>query len=100
FAAPPLPPRAATPGPVGGATPRAGEFDDIRSAFTDLRRVLDLPAGGRHARGAVPPPDAADGRLLDRAVEEAQACARWYRDTPEWQRISTIGRAARELITA
>src|SRR5215471_6005878 len=37
-------------------------------------------------------------RLLDRAVAEAHACARWYREAPEWQRITTINRAARELI--
>jgi hypothetical protein len=99
FAAPTAPPRTA-PGPARSAAPGTGEFDDIRSAFADLRLVLDLPAGGRHARGAIPSPELSDSRLLDRAVEEAQACARWYRDTPEWQRISAIGRAARELITA
>jgi hypothetical protein len=99
FAAPPVPPRAASD-PVRSAARGAGEFDDIRSAFADLRRVLYLPEGGRHARGSAQPPDSSDSRLLDRAAEEAQACARWYRDTPEWQRISTIGRAARELVTA
>ncbi len=31
---------------------------------------------------------------------EAQACARWYRDAPEWQRIAKVGRATRELIAA
>jgi hypothetical protein len=103
-------PSAAAPGPTGpGRTapeparsqdPGPSGFDDIRSAFADLRRVLDLPAGGRHARGSAPPPDPTVGRLLDQAVEEAQACARWYRDTPEWQRITTIGRAVRELVGA
>jgi hypothetical protein len=68
-------------------------------------QALDLPAQGRHTRGPGPnpgPPEAgaASGRLLDQAADEAQACARWYRDTPEWQRITTVSRAARDLITA
>jgi hypothetical protein len=37
--------------------------------------------------------------MLDQAAAEAQACARWYRDTPEWQRITTVSRAARDLVT-
>ena len=36
--------------------------------------------------------------MLDQAAAEAHACARWYRDTPEWQRMNRIGRAARELL--
>ncbi len=36
------------------------------------------PPAGRHARGSAPPPDLSASRLLDRAAEEAQACARWY----------------------
>ena len=36
--------------------------------------------------------------MLDQAAAEAQACARWYRDTPEWQRMNRVGRAARELL--
>lgn len=71
-------------------------------AFADLRDILGLPARGRHARSDGPPDrtgtSVADA--LDHAAAEAQACARWYRDTPEWQRISTVGRAARDLITA
>ena len=43
--------------------------------------------------------DAASDRLVDQAAAEAQACARWYRDTPEWQRITAISRAARDLLT-
>ena len=77
-----------------------GSFDDIRAAFADLRHVLDLPPQARHARGSGTPDPAAASRLLDQAAAEAQACARWYRDTPEWQRITRIGRAARELIRA
>ena len=66
-----------------------------------LRDVLGLPASGGQDRPAAPGPDGPDaGRLLDQAAAEAQACARWYRDTPEWQRMSRIGRAARELLTA
>ena len=76
-----------------------GDFDDIRAAFADLRYVLDLPPQGRHARGSATP-DPAASRLLDQAAAEAQACARWYSDTPEWQRITRIGCAARELIRA
>ena len=82
----------------------ADDFDDIRAAFTALKRALDLPAHGRHARtpGAHPgTPDtgAANDQLLDQAVAEAQACAQWYRDTPEWQRITRVSRAAWDLIT-
>jgi hypothetical protein len=81
-----------------------GEFSDIRAAFASLRDVLGLPAPGGQDRPAAPGPDAATGpdagRLLDQAAAEAHACARWYRDTPEWQRMSRIGRAARELLTA
>jgi len=82
----------------------ADEFDDIRAAFTALKRALDLPDHGRHARTPGPHPGtlytgAAKDQLLDQAVAEAQACAQWYRDTPEWQRITRVSRAARDLIT-
>ena len=99
----------------GGAAP-PGDFADIRAAFAGLRDVLGLPAPGDHARSAAPRPDGPagpeapagpdaparpdTGRLLDQAAAEAHACARWYRDTPEWQRMSRIGRAARKLLTA
>ena len=110
-------PGAAAPGPAAGQppsatatprharlTPETDDFDDIRAAFTALRQALDLPAQGRHARTVGPdsgPPEADPviDRLLDHAAAEAQACARWYRDTPEWQRITTVSRAARDLIT-
>ena len=100
------PPRAAQDAPAGPH----GDFSDIRAAFADLRDVLGLPAPAGRAIPAGPRPDAPAGpdtpagpdagRLLDQAAAEAHACARWYRDTPEWQRMSRIGRAARELLTA
>ena len=93
------PPRAAHDRPAAAH----GEFSDIRAAFASLRDVLDLPAPGGQDRPAAPGPDGATGpdtgRLLDQAAAEAHACARWYRDTPEWQRMSRIGGAARELLT-
>jgi hypothetical protein len=82
--------------------PEADDFDDIRAAFTALKQALDLPAHGRRTHTPGPlasTPDAASERLLDQAAAEAQACAQWYRDTPEWQRITMISRAARDLIT-
>ena len=94
------PPRAAH----DGAAAAHGEFSDIRAAFAGLRDVLGLPAPGGQDRPAAPGTDGVaepdPGRLLDQAAAEAHACARWYRDTPEWQRMSRIGRAARELLTA
>ena len=85
-----------------GATAAHGDFSDIRAAFASLRDVLGLPAPDGHAIPASSGPDAGPdaGRLLDQAAAEAHACARWYRDTPEWQRMSRIGQAARELLTA
>jgi N12 class adenine-specific DNA methylase len=98
----PAPAAAASRPARGEPAPAADDFTDIQAAFADLRDILELPARGRHARGGGPPDrthtSVAD--VLDHAAAEAQACARWYRDTPEWQRISTVGRAARDLITA
>jgi N12 class adenine-specific DNA methylase/superfamily I DNA/RNA helicase len=93
---------AASRPPRGEPGPAADGFTDIQAAFADLRDILGLPARGRHARSDGPPDgsDASVADALDQAAAEAQACARWYRDTPEWQRISTVGRAARDLITA
>ena len=93
------PPGAARDGATAAAEP--GDFADIRAAFANLRDALGLPASGSQDQPAAPGPDRPDaGPLLDQAAAEAQACARWYRDTPEWQRMSRIGRAARELLTA
>ena len=98
----PAPAAAASRPPRGEPGPAADGFTDIQAAFADLRDILGLPARGRHARSDGPPggTDASVADALDQAAAEAQACARWYRDTPEWQRISTVGRAARDLITA
>jgi N12 class adenine-specific DNA methylase len=100
-AAQPLPTTATNDRPAPEAD---DDFGDIRAAFTDLRQALDLPTQGRHTRTPGPHPgppeaDAASDRRLDQAAAEAQACARWYRDTPEWQRITTVSRATRDLIT-
>ena len=98
----PAPAAAASRPPRGEPGPAADGFPDIQAAFADLRDILGLPARGRHARsgGAPGGTDASVADALDHAAAEAQACARWYRDTPEWQRISAVGRAARDLITA
>ena len=98
----PAPAAAASRPPRGEPGPAADGFPDIQAAFADLRDILGLPARGRHARSDGPPggTDASVADALDHAAAEAQACARWYRDTPEWQRISAVGRAARDLITA
>ena len=98
----PPPAAAASRPPRGEPGPAADGFTDIQAAFADLRDILGLPARGRHARSDGPPDgtDASVADALDQAAAEAQACARWYRDTPEWQRVSTVGRAARDLITA
>jgi len=88
--------------PRGKPAPADDGFADIQAAFADLRDVLGLPARGRHARSDAPPDKtgAAIAGVLDQAAAEAQACARWYRGTPEWQRIGTVSRAARDLVTA
>ena len=82
-------------------TTAGSQFSDIWAAFASLRDVLGLPAPGSHARTATPGPETSAGpdtTMLDQAAAEAYACARWYRDTPEWQRMNRIGRAARELL--
>ena len=85
------PPRTATSAISGPPSPACGTS-------------WACPHPAASARPAAPGPDGPAGpdagRLLDQAAAEAQACARWYRDTPEWQRMSRIGRAARELLTA
>ena len=88
----PAPAAAASPPPRGEPGPAVDGFHDIQAAFADLRDILGLPARGQHARSDGPPDgtDTSVADALDHAAAEAQACARWYRDTPEWQRISTV----------
>jgi hypothetical protein len=96
----PAPP-ARTPA-SGHATAQHDEgFPDIRAAFADLRQASGLPAADQAedtSSGSAPDPDSI--RRLDDAIAEAQACATWYRDTPEWQRTGRVAAAARALITA
>lgn len=80
-------------------------FADINAAFAELRQALGLPAAdpshdpsGHGARG--PAADADGVREMCDAIAEAQACATWYRDTPEWQRITRVSDAARALMAA
>ena len=84
---------------AGGET-----FADIRAAFRELREVLGLPEddGFRPATGpdAESDLDPTNIRRLSNALTEARACANWYRDDPQWQRITKVGDAARALLTA
>ena len=78
-------------------------FADINAAFAELRQALGLPAAdprpsGRSNRG--PAADADGLQEMGAAIAEAQACATWYRDTPEWQRITRVSDAARALMAA
>jgi hypothetical protein len=77
-------------------------FADIRSAFTGLREVLGLPASAQGPDDARSAGDRGPDpmRELDDAIAEAQACASWYSDAREWQRISRISDAARALLAA
>lgn len=98
-APPPDPLFSAVPSlPRGRSAPAPDDFADIRAAFADLRDILGLPASGQDASGDGLP-DGADTVALEQAAAEAQACARWYGDAPEWQRISIVCRAARDLVT-
>lgn len=82
-----------------------GDFADIRAAFAELREALDLPP---HSPRDNPNGQAHDSPTspqttlpeLEAAAAEAQACARWYRQTPEWQRIALVSEATRALMTA
>jgi hypothetical protein len=98
--APARPERLAPASARAEPAPGALRFDDIWEAFAELRNGLGLPADSTLAGSAAAPPSSAAGQLLDHAAAEAQACASWYRDTPEWQRITRISRAGGELISA
>lgn len=80
-------------------------FADINAAFAELRQALGLPAAdpshdpSGHGDQS-PAPDADGVREMCDAIAEAQACATWYRDTPEWQRITRVSDAARALMAA
>jgi hypothetical protein len=105
------------------------EFGDIRAAFTTLATALASPAAPAlpgpashdslqpdiaavladwYALVTPPPQGGRTGtgsgdpllRMLDRAADEARACARWYDSTPEWHRTTRVTRAAADLLTA
>jgi hypothetical protein len=95
------------PPPPHPAPQRAAGDDayaDIRAAFTELRQALGLPQeDGFHPAtgpGAEPGSDATSIQRLGDALAEAHACANWYRDAPEWQRITKVSDAARALLAA
>ena len=80
-------------------------FADIWDAFAQLRDALGLPETVQGAEAAAQ--SASQDRsgpvsasVFDDAIAEARACAAWYRDTPEWQRITQVTDAARALVTA
>jgi hypothetical protein len=79
-------------------------FADIRTAFRELREVLGLPQddGFHSGVGPVGEPDLDPTGiwLLSDALTEARACANWYHDDPQWQRITKVSDAARALLTA
>jgi hypothetical protein len=86
------------------ADPDAG-FSDIWAAFAELRNVLGLPPqsdwqDSPRRQASAPEPDLLGSRQLAGAVAEARAYASWYRETPEWQRITRLGDAAHALMTA
>jgi N12 class adenine-specific DNA methylase len=92
------------PTPLAAQPVSAVAFADIRAAFADLRQVLGLPVPGevRLEGGAATAdgPDTDSLRRLNGALAEARACAAWYDDTPEWQRITGVSEAARALFSA
>jgi hypothetical protein len=85
------------------ADSQAAAFADIRAAFAELRQALDLPPEDGFSPSADTPRRAGPAdefARLDDALAEARACANWYRDAPEWERIGTVTEAARALMTA
>lgn len=84
---------------------RADGFTDIWDAFMQLRDALGLPGtpGGTETT-AEPAGSRQSGpvsaALLENAMAGARASAAWYRDSPEWQRITLVTDAARALLDA
>ena len=98
-------PQPASPPPGAAQDGATAAAEPLRRYPGRLRRPAGCPGPARirrpgPARRSRAATDRTPCRLLDQAAAEAQACARWYRDTPEWQRMSRIGRATRELLTA
>jgi hypothetical protein len=96
-------------GTTGAANPRsrahADAFADIWGAFARLRESLGLPEASDGAAIAADPegqipPVPVSAALLEDAMAGARASAAWYRDTPEWQRITLVTSAARALLDA
>lgn len=89
----------------GAADARSGAqgdgFADIWDAFARLRESLGLP--GEHG-GTEPASQVWSGPVsaapLEDAMRGARASAAWYRDAPEWQRITAVTGAARTLLEA
>ncbi len=83
----------------------ADSFADIWDAFARLRDALGLPGtpGGAEAAGEPANQDSSgpvSAALLEDAMAGARASAAWYRDSPEWQRITLVTGAARALLDA
>ena len=92
------------PHPAPQRTAGDDAYADIRAAFTELRQALGLPQEDDFhpatGPGAEPGSDATSIQRLGDALVEAHACANWYRDAPEWQRITRVSDAACALLTA
>ena len=83
----------------------ADSFADIWDAFARLRDALGLPGTPGGAEAAEEPAERASSgpvsaALLEDAMAGARASAAWYRDSPEWQRITLVTDAARALLDA
>ncbi len=83
----------------------ADSFADIWDAFARLRDALGLPGTLGGADAAEEPADRASpgpvsAALLEDAMAGARASAAWYRDSPEWQRLTLVTDAARALLDA
>jgi hypothetical protein len=84
---------------------QADGFTDIWDAFTRLRDALGLPGTPGGTETAAEPAGSrqsgpVSAALLENAMAGARASAAWYRDSPEWQRITLVTYAARALLDA